>query len=182
MQNIIKEKLLLTSLIGAFQIVVLLLPVHFLNEILLIKLDNVIVPMVIIPAISAFITGLSVYSTILKQAFAKIILSVPFTILFWYLQIEMKFSIRLLNRIIPNYEESSAGGNFAKFVILCSLAFSGFLVLVIFTVLSCVNIPDKIQAVLLNLQKYLTLPLCIAVIAIIIVFNNIMPMYNPIYG
>lgn len=138
--------------------------------------------MVVIPAISAFITGLSVYSTTLRQAFAKIILSVPFTVLFWYLQIEMEFSIRSINWIIPDYGKSSAGGNFANFVILCSLAFSGFLSLLIFMILSYEKIPEKIQTVLLNLQKYLALPLCIAVIVLIIVLNNIMPMYNPIYG
>lgn len=177
-----KEKSLLTSLIGAFQISVLFLPVHFLNAILLIKLDNVIVPMVVIPAISAFITGLSVYSTILKQAFAKIILSVPFTILFWYLQIKIKFSIRALNWIIPNYGESSAGGNFANFVILCSLALFEFLALIISAALSNTEFSEKTRSILFNLQKYLVFPLCALVIAVIVVLNNIIPMYNPIYG
>lgn len=172
----------LSTFAGAFQIAVLLLPVHFLSAIVLLKTDYIIIPLIVIPVISAFLTGLSVYSKSLKQSFAKIILSIPFTVLFWYLQIKIKFSIRALNWIIPNYGNSSAGGNFANFIILCSLAFCGFIALIIFTVLSAVNFSEKKQTVLLNLQKYIALPVCIAVIAVIIVLNNIMPIYNPLYG
>lgn len=172
----------LSTFAGAFQIAVLLLPVHFLSAIVLLKTDYIIIPLIVIPVISAFLTGLSVYSKSLKQSFAKIILSIPFTVLFWYLQIKIKFSIRALNWIIPNYGNSSAGGNFANFIILCSLAFCGFIALIIFTVLSAVNFSEKKQTVLLNLQKYTALPVCIAVIAVIIVLNNIMPIYNPLYG
>ena len=177
-----KKDTLLSSLTGALQIAILFLPVHFLNEIVLLKLDYVIIPMVIIPVIFAFFTGLSLYSRTIKQAFAKIILSVPFTVLFWYLQIKIKFSIRALNWIIPNYGKSSAGGNFANFIILCSLALFEFVALLIFMTFSIAELPEKIHAVLINLQKYLVLPLCILVIAVIVVLNNIMPMYNPIYG
>lgn len=172
----------LSTFAGAFQIAVLLLPVHFLSAIVLLKTDYIIIPLIVIPVISAFLTGLSVYSKSLKQSFAKIILSIPFTVLFWYLQIKIKFSIRALNWIIPNYGNSSAGGNFSNFIILCSLAFCGFIALIIFTVLSAVNFSEKKQTVLLNLQKYTALPVCIAVIAVIIVLNNIMPIYNPLYG
>ncbi len=172
----------LSTLAGAFQIAILFLPVHFLNEIVLLKTDYVMISMIIIPLTVALFTGLSVYSQTLKQAFVKIILSIPFTVLFWYVQIKIKFSIRALNWIIPGYGESSAGGNFANFITLCSLAFCEFIALVIFTILSTVNLSEKRQTVLLNLQKYITLPLCILVIAVIVVLNNIMPMYNPLYG
>lgn len=172
----------LSTVAGAFQIAILFLPVHFLNEIVLLKTDYVMIPMIIIPLTVALFTGLSVYSQTLKQAFVKIILSIPFTVLFWYVQIKIKFSIRAINWIIPGYGEPSAGGNFANFIILCSLAFCGFIALVIFTILSAVNISKKKQTALLNLQKYITLPLCILVIAVIVVLNNIMPMYNPLYG
>lgn len=170
----------LSTFAGAFQIAVLLLPAHFLNAIVLLKTDYVMIPFAVIPVISAILTGLSVYSKSLKQAFAKIFLSVPFTVLFWYVQIQIQFSLRSLNWIYPGYGKSSAGGNFADFMILCSLAFCGFIALIIFTVLSAVNISEKKQAVLLNLQKYIALPICIAVIAVIIVLNNIMPIYSPL--
>lgn len=177
-----KNNNLLSTLAGAFQIAVLLLPVHFLNAIVLLKTDYVMIPFAVIPVISALFTGLSVYSKSLKQAFAKIFLSIPFTILFWYVQIQIQFSLRALNWIYSGYGKSSAGENFADFIILCSLAFCGFIALVIFTVLSADNLSEKKQTVLLNLQKYLALPVCIVVIAMIIVLNDIMPMYNPLYG
>lgn len=177
-----KNNNLLSTFAGAFQISVLLLPVHFLNVIVLLKTDYVMIPFVVIPIISALFMGLSVYSKSLKQAFAKIILSIPFTVLFWYVQIKIRFSLRALNWIYPGYGKSSVGGNFADFIILCSLAFCGFIALIIFTTLSAVNLSEKKQTVLFNLQKYLALPVCIAVIAVIIVLNNIMPMYNPLYG
>lgn len=177
-----KNNTLLSTFAGAFQIAVLLLPVHFLNVIVSMKTDYVMIPFAVIPIISALFTGLSVYSKSLKQAFVKIILSVPFTVLFWYVQIKIEFSLRALNWIYPGYGKSSAGGNFADFIILCSLAVCGFIAIVIFTVMSAVNISEKKQIVLLNLQKYLVLPVCIAVIAVIIVLNNIMPMYNSLYG
>lgn len=172
----------LSTITGAFQIAVLLLPVHFLNVIVLLKTDYVMIPFAVIPVISALFTGLSVYSKSLKQALAKIFLSIPFTVLFWYVQIKIEFSLRALNWIYPSYGKSSAGGNFADFVILCSLAFCGFIALVVFTILSAVKIPEKKQSTLLSLQKYIALPVCIAVIAVIIVLNNIMPIYNPLYG
>lgn len=174
-----KNNNLLSTFAGAFQIAVLLLPVHFLNEIVSMKTDYVMIPFAIIPIISALFTGLSVYSKSLKQAFSKIFLSIPFTILFWYVQIQIQFSLRALNWIYPGYGKSSAGGNFANFIILCSLTFCGFIALVIFTIISAVNISEKKQTVLLNLQKYLALPVCIIVVAVIIVLNNVMPMYNP---
>lgn len=172
----------LSTIAGAFQIAVLLLPVHFLNVIVLLKTDYIMIPFAIIPIISALFTGLSIYSKSLKQALAKIFLSIPFTVLFWYVQIKIEFSLRALNWIYPGYGKSSAGGNFADFVILCSLAFCGFIALVVFTILSAVKIPEKKQSILLRLQKYIALPVCIAVIAVIIVLNNIMPIYNPLYG
>lgn len=172
----------LSTITGAFQIAVLLLPVHFLNVIVLLKTDYVMIPFAIIPIISSLFTGLSVYSKSLKQALVKIFLSVPFTVLFWYVQIKIEFSLRALNWIYPGYGKSSAGGNFANFVILCSLAFCEFIALIIFTVLSAVNFSEKKQSTLLSLQKYIALPVCIAVIAVIIVLNNIMPIYNPLYG
>lgn len=177
-----KNNNLLSSLTGALQISVLFLPVHFLNEILLLKVDFIEILMLVIPFTAAVFTGLSVYSRTVKQALAKIALSVPFTVLFWYLQIKIKFSVRALNWIIPNHGKSSAGGNFSGFVILCSLALFGFIALIISTVLSSAEFPEKVQAVIFNLQKYLIMPLCVFIIAVIIVLNNIMPMYNPLYG
>lgn len=167
-----KNNNLLLTFAGAFQIAVLFLPIHFLSVIVLLKIDYIMIPFAVIPIISAFFTGLSVYSKSLKQAFSKIILSIPITVLFWYLQIKIKFSVRALNWIIPNYGESSAGGNFANFLILCSLAFCGFIAIVISAILSVGNLSEKKQTLLFNLQKYLVLPVCIAVIAVIIVLHN----------
>lgn len=92
-----KNNNLLSSLTGALQISVLFLPVHFLNEILLLKVDFIEILMLVIPFTAVVFTGLSVYSRTVKQALAKIALSVPFTVLFWYLQIKIKFSVRALN-------------------------------------------------------------------------------------
>lgn len=178
--NKVKVTSSLKIILGAAQIAILFLPAHFLNEILLLKMDFVFIPMFAVPLLCGVASFIAVYSETFKSSVFKSILSVPITVLFWKIQIEMQFSIRALNWFLPEYGDPSAGGNFANFGILCSLAFFIFVGIICGVILSKRKFTD--QKIIFLIQNSVVSFMCIGIVICIAVLNNIMPMYHYVYG
>lgn len=158
------------------------LPTHFLNEILSMKTNFDFIPMYAVPLLCGVASFIAVYSETVRSSVFKFILSVPITVLFWRIQIEMQFSIRSLNWIFPGYGKPSAGGSFAKFILLCSLTFFIFVGIICGVILSGRKIPNHNQKILFLIQNSVVSIICIGIVAGIAVLNNIMPMYHYVYG
>ena len=172
----------LKIILGAIQISILFLPVHFLNEILSLKTDLVFIPMYAVPLLCGVASFIAVYSETVRASVLKFILSVPITVLFWRVQIEMQFSIRALNWVLPGYGKPSAGGNFASFILLCSLAFFVFVGVIFGIIFSREKLTERKQKILFLIQNSVVSFICIGIAAGIAILNNIMPEYHYVYG
>lgn len=159
----------------AIAIAVLFLPAHFLNEMLSYKLS--VIPMTVVPALLGLASCMAVYSDTGKAALVKWLLSVPVTIVFWYCQIQMQFSLRTLNWMLPGYGKPSAGDNFAGFLLLRTLAAAVLIGLTAGALLS-----GRLPRWCIYLKYSLVPLLCAGILISIAVLHSIMPPYHPVYG
>lgn len=107
-------------LLGAVQLALLLIPAFFLNDLLSVKMNAVLVNLVVIPLLTGLCACAAIISHSVKTALLKWLFSIPLGFCFWRFLIAVEFHARGLNWILPGYGESSAGGNFAGFMLLCS--------------------------------------------------------------
>lgn len=115
----IKKKLInlpvvLNICLSSVQIVILFMPMVYLNYIFFMKFDFTIIPIFIVPIICSGLSCFAVVSKSIIQAVVKCLLSIPITILLYPFFIEINFLTRALNWISPAYGEQGADGSFAS--------------------------------------------------------------------
>lgn len=167
-------------IVGAVELAILFLPAHFLNEMLSYNIMPVVISLIIIPVFVGILSCIAIYSEKTLHSFSKLALSVPVTILFWYVQIKIQFSVRSLNWIFPGHGDSSAGGLFFGFGMLISLAFFAFIGDIYGIALNCKRITQQEKKKLLTVQNTLIPALCAGIIIAIAALNAVMPPYTSV--
>lgn len=162
--------------IGAVQLAALYLPAHFLNMLLLYSIDvGIIISLFIVPVFIGGLSSIAVCSSSKVEALFKWVFSIPVSIVFWLLMVNMEFRIRALNWIFPDYGASSAGGNFVEFIILSITSAFILLSIIIGILMSCKKEEERIY-----LYKQICSIICGAILLSILILNFIMPQYT--YG
>ncbi len=175
------EKIIFETIVCGLALALLFEPVWRLNDVLSMKVDNIAVCFFVVPIIGALFYGAVIFSDSLKQALIKYAISLPvnFLLFSWFIKID--FSRRALNWIFPYYGESSAGGNFAGFVLLSALGFAYIVAIV--AGLCCTKFVKngKVRAAIFAIQKC---GLVISILVLILTFyiNAVMRPKFPLAG
>lgn len=168
--------------IGAIQLAILYTPAFFLTDLLLLKLEDGRIAIYIIPIFLGVCSFIVIFSSSKKEAVFKWLFSIPITIILWLWIVNMDFSIRALNWVIPFYGEPSGGGNAAGFFLLVTFSIVIFICILIGIFSSNIINSSKLKIVIFILQKVLCSIISIGIIVAIFVLNDIMPQYAPTYG
>lgn len=111
-----KLKDIKTDIVLSVSIAVLFVSTFFLSDMILIKLSPLEFVFILFAAI---LYGLGMVSRDIKHWILKWVLSIPVSFVviqyFW----KTDFSLRALNWILKDYGNTSAGGRFAGFILLC---------------------------------------------------------------
>lgn len=175
------EKIIFETIVCGIALALLFEPVWRLNDVLSMKVDNIAVCFFVVPIIGAVFYSSVLFSDTLKQALIKYVISLPvnFLLFSWFLKID--FSRRALNWIHPYYGESSAGGNFAGFIMFSALGFTYIIAIV--AALCCTKFVknEKVRAALFVIQKC-GLVLSILVLILTFFINAVMRPKFPLAG
>ncbi|MBQ4466291.1 MAG: hypothetical protein II916_10095 [Oscillospiraceae bacterium] len=120
-------------LAGAWELAMFLLPVHFLLCLLSWCVGDVLLLVTGGGALllSGILSAAAVRSDALRYSFAKCLLSMPITVLYWWIQLTHQLHDRALGFACPDYGTPSAGGMFAGAVtLLAVLSMDGLGVLI----------------------------------------------------
>ena len=175
------EKIIFETIICGIALALLFEPVWRLNDVLSMKVDNIAVCFFVVPISGALLYCSVLFSDTLKQALIKYVISLPvnFLLFSWFLKIN--FSRRALNWIFPYYGESSAGGNFAGFIMFSALGFTYIIAIV--AALCCTKLVknEKLRAAFFVIQKC---GLVISILVLILTFyiNAVMRPKFPLAG
>ena len=111
-----KPKDIMTDAVLSLSIAVLFVSTIFLSDMISIKLSPLEFVLIVF---TAFLYGLGMVSRDIKPWILKWILSIPVSFVviqyFW----KTDFSLRALNWILKDYGNTSAGGRFAGFILIC---------------------------------------------------------------
>ena len=108
-------------------------------------------------------------------------LSLPISFVMWRYFISNDFYMRSLNWAIPNYGDSTVGGDIAGFIAVSSLLFIEMPFVGIAIGISHKVKNQKLEKAL-NVMKIIASVVCIVITLTVIHLNTIMPQYEPVYG
>lgn len=185
MENTIAKKKINigTAVLGALQIAALLVPVFFLDNILLWGIEEDFgITIFVIPALCGIFTGITVYSDTLVQALVKWFFSLPVTAVLWFYSVKTEFYMRSLNWVFPGYGEPSAGGGFAAMLLLFSILFFDIFAVLVGCICSAVIKPSGCKRFFPLVQKILCPIICGIILAVFLLLSIAMPRYVHVYG
>lgn len=167
---------------GSFVTASMFIPVHYLSNILSWKLndaDGII--LFVIPFICGLFSATSIFSEKIRYALLKWGLSLPISFVMWRYFISNDFYMRSLNWVIPNYGDSTVGGDIAGFFAVSSLLFVEMPFVGIAIGISHKVKNPKLEKAM-KIMKIIASVVCIVITLTVIHLNTIMPQYEPVYG
>lgn len=166
---------------GAFVTATMFMPVHYLSNILSWKFNVEIIILFVIPLLCGVFMAAALFSEKVRYALMKWGLSLPISFVMWRYFISNDFYMRSLNWAIPNYGDSTVGGDIAGFIAVSSLLFIEMPFVGIAIGISHKVKNQKLEKAL-NVMEIIASVVCIVITLTVIHLNTIMPQYEPVYG
>lgn len=173
MKRILDRQLLRDVAAGA-AIAALYLPLAALNDILFMKMTNV-TPLLVL---YAAVTALFLYSKSVRIALGRMILSLPFTILFWRLLMALHFIDRATYWVL--HEVSAANNAAAKGIMMLMVFLAVWFGVLIGLFLTGRDFSERVRRILTGLHRIVMPVVSTAILGSILTLSILMPQWDAV--